>query len=125
MSAGEAVEPVLSDPALAVAVALIVGMMAQAVAYHLRMPGIVLLLAAGVLLGPDVLRVVEPGSLGPALQMLVGYAVAIILFEGGLSLNLRQLSREARSIRQLVTAGAALASGMLPIADGITLARRR
>lgn len=99
---------VAHDPALVVAVALVVGMLAQAAAVHLRLPGIVLLLAAGLLLGPDVLGVVDPDSLGPALQMLVGYAVAIILFEGGLNLNLRQLGREARSIRQLVTVGAAV-----------------
>lgn len=93
-------------PALSIALALAAGMLVQAVARHLRVPGIVLLLAAGVLLGPDGADVVRPDTLGSALQILVGFAVAVILFEGGLSLNLRQLRREARSIRQLVTVGA-------------------
>jgi len=81
-------------------------MLAQALARHLRIPGIVLLLAAGVLLGPDMAGVVQPQSLGPALQVLVGYAVAIVLFEGGMNLDLRRLRRSAHSIRQLVTVGA-------------------
>jgi NhaP-type Na+/H+ or K+/H+ antiporter len=94
------------DPALTLAIALAVGMAAQAVARHLRVPGIVVLLACGVLLGPDGLGIVRPRVLGPALHAIVGYAVAVILFEGGLSLTLERLRREARSIRQLVTVGA-------------------
>src|ERR1700727_405937 len=94
------------NPALAVALALAAGMLAQAAARHLRIPGIVLLLAVGVALGPDVAGVVQPRTLGAALPMLVGFAVAVILFEGGMNLELRRLRREARSIRQLVTLGA-------------------
>ncbi|MCP4200525.1 MAG: sodium:proton antiporter [bacterium] len=96
----------LSDPALSVALAMAAGMFSQAVGRHLRIPGIVILLAAGVLLGPDVLGIVQPDSMGGALQTLVGFAVAVILFEGGMNLNIQRLRREARSIRQLVTLGA-------------------
>ncbi len=94
------------EPALTLAIAMAAGMAAQVLARHLRVPGIVLLLAAGVLLGPDLLNAVQPSTLGPALQVLVGFAVAVILFEGGMNLNLRRLRREGRSIRQLVTIGA-------------------
>lgn len=92
-------------PAFVVAVALAAGMVCQATARHLRIPGIVLLLAAGVLLGPDVVGVVEPGALGPALHLIVGMSVAVILFEGGLNLSLSRLRREAGSVRRLVTVG--------------------
>ena len=95
-----------SDPGLTIALALAAGMLAQALARHLRIPGIVLLLAVGVVLGPDVGGVIRPDSLGSALQILVGYAVAIVLFEGGMNLNLQRLRRSAHSIRQLVTLGA-------------------
>jgi NhaP-type Na+/H+ or K+/H+ antiporter len=94
------------DPAFNVGLALATGMLAQALARHLRIPGIVLLLAAGVVLGPDLLGIVRPESLGGGLQMLVGFAVAVILFEGGMNLNLRRLRREALSIRRLATWGA-------------------
>jgi NhaP-type Na+/H+ or K+/H+ antiporter len=95
-----------SDPALTVAIALAVGMVAQVVARHLRIPGIVLLLALGALLGPDGAGLVEPQSLAGGLHLLVGFAVAIVLFEGGLSLRLSLLRHQARSIRRLVTWGA-------------------
>jgi NhaP-type Na+/H+ or K+/H+ antiporter len=97
---------ITDNPALTLAVAMAAGMVAQALARHLRIPGIVLLLATGALLGPDGLGVVQPHTMGPALMTLVGFAVAIILFEGGLNLNIRQLRREATVIRRLVTVGA-------------------
>lgn len=96
-------------------------MLSQAAARHLRVPGIVLLLGAGVLLGPDVLGVVQPGSLGGALQVLVGFAVAVILFEGGLNLNISRLRREARSIRQLVTLGAIVTAAGGAVAARVSL----
>lgn len=96
------------NPVLTVALALAAGMLGQALASHLRLPGIVLLLALGALLGPDVANLVQPDSLGSGLMGLVGFAVAVILFEGGMSLDLRRLRREQRAIRQLVTVGAAV-----------------
>lgn len=50
-----------------------------------------------MLLGPDVLNVARPAVLGASLHDLVGFAVAVILFEGGMNLNLERLRREARS----------------------------
>jgi len=108
----------IGEPALIVALALAAGMAAQVLARHLRVPGIVLLLAAGALLGPDVLGWVRPQELGPALQALVGFAVSIILFEGGLSLDIRSLARQAKSIRRIVTLGAvvtAIGGTLLPM----------
>lgn len=94
------------EPALIIALALAAGTMAQAVARHLKLPGIALLLIAGAVLGPDGLNWIRPADLGPALETLIGFAVAIILFEGGLNLNLSHLRRQATSIRRLVTWGA-------------------
>ena len=62
------------DPALTIALAAAAGVVVQSLAHHLRLPGIVLLLGAGVLLGPDVLGVVQPETMGSALQILVGFA---------------------------------------------------
>ncbi len=93
------------SPALTVGIALGAGMVSQILARHLRLPGIVILLAAGVILGPQVAGIVHPDALGDGMRLLVGFAVAVILFEGGLSLELKRLRRQARSIRQLVTVG--------------------
>ena len=95
-----------ASPELTVALALGAGVIAQSLAHHLRIPGIVILLGTGVLLGPDGAGIIAPSSLGHALSALTGFAVAIILFEGGLSLNLRRLRRAGPAIRNLLTAGA-------------------
>ncbi|MBM7115310.1 cation:proton antiporter [Archangium primigenium] len=94
------------SPALCVALALMAGMLAQVLARRLSIPGIVVLLGTGVLLGPEVLGLVRPTTLGGALPMLVNFSVAVILFEGALSLDVRRLRKEGRVIRWLVTVGA-------------------
>lgn len=98
----------LADPALTFALALAAGIVAQAAARHLQIPGIVLLLLVGALLGPDVANVVRPDTLGPGLNIIVGLSVAVILFEGGLNLSVQRLRGEARVIRLLITVGAFL-----------------
>jgi NhaP-type Na+/H+ or K+/H+ antiporter len=74
-------------PAVTVAIALLVGMVGQSLAYHLRLPGIVILLLLGVMLGPDGFGVVDPATLGDRLHVIVGFAIAVILFEGGMNSN--------------------------------------
>lgn len=96
----------MNNPSLTIGIAMAVGIVAQILAHHIRIPGIVLLLVAGVLLGPDVLGVIDPSALGRALSMLVGFAVAVILFEGGMNLHIPTLRRMKGPIRRLVTWGA-------------------
>jgi NhaP-type Na+/H+ or K+/H+ antiporter len=92
--------------ALTVALALLAGMVGQSLAYQLRLPGIVILLLLGVLLGPDGLRVIDPASLGSGLHLVTGFAAAVILFEAGMNLEWKQLRGEAPVVRRLVTLGA-------------------
>lgn len=96
----------LIGPGVTVAIALAAGMIFQVAARHLQVPGIVLLLLAGVVLGPEALGVVRPETLGHALEIVVGMCVAVILFEGGLNLSVDRLRREAITLRRLVTVGA-------------------
>jgi NhaP-type Na+/H+ or K+/H+ antiporter len=95
-------------PAFTLALALAVGIIAQSLARHVRIPGIVLLLAAGAGLGPDGFGWVQPDALGEGLIAIVELAVAVILFEGGLNLEINRLRREQAAIRRLVTWGAAI-----------------
>ncbi|MDH3684724.1 MAG: cation:proton antiporter [Myxococcales bacterium] len=97
-----------SGPALVFALALGVGVLCQIVARHLRLPSIVLLLFAGVAIGPDGLHWIDPSALGSGLLEIVRLAVAIILFEGGLNLELSRLRRASGPIRTLATTGALL-----------------
>lgn len=93
---------------LTVAVALAAGLFAQFAARRLAIPGIVLLLALGVLLGPEGLQWLDPGSLGGGLFGLVDFGVAVVLFEGGLNLQWSRLLRQELPVRRLITVGAAL-----------------
>ena len=98
--------------------ALCAGVVAQLTARQIGVPSIVLLLGVGVLLGPDGLGFVDPKALGGGLHDVVGIAVAIILFEGGMSLDLDRLRHENKALRRLVTLGA------LVTAIGATVAAR-
>ena len=95
-----------SNPALTLALAMCFGMLVQVISRHIKLPGIVLLLGAGILLGPDMLGLIHPSSLGKAMHMIVGFAVAVILFEGGMNLRLNHIKREQQVIRRLITVGA-------------------
>jgi NhaP-type Na+/H+ or K+/H+ antiporter len=90
------------------ALALGAGVAGQLVAHHLRLPAIIPLLALGVSLGPDGLDWIDPRALGAGLFGIVELGVGVILFEGGMNLDLSRLRREASAIRMLVTTGAAV-----------------
>ncbi|WP_245155671.1 cation:proton antiporter [Paracoccus ravus] len=95
-------------PMEAFAIVGVAGIGAQWLAWRFRMPGIVLMLIAGLLLGP-VTGIFVPGrELGPLLEPLISLAVAIILFEGGLTLNFRELRDARAAVKRLVYIGAPL-----------------
>lgn len=105
----------MADPALGAlspvaAFALIgaIGVGSQWVAWRLRMPAIVLMLAAGLLIGPAT-GFFDPGrDIGPLYKPMITLAVAVILFEGGLTLNFHTLSDAAVGVKRLVLLGAPL-----------------
>jgi len=90
---------------LTIVLAVGFGLAAQVLAHRWRIPAIVLLLLLGVLLGPAVLGLIEPGLLGEGLTILVKMAVAVILFEGALNLRLSALRDSAVEVRNLVSIG--------------------
>jgi NhaP-type Na+/H+ or K+/H+ antiporter/mannitol/fructose-specific phosphotransferase system IIA component (Ntr-type) len=96
----------LHDPILTLSVAVAAGASLVAIGSRLRIPYIVLLLFGGVALGPEALGVVQPEALHEGLEVLVALAVAVILFEGGLTLDLDGYRRAPVVIRRLLTLGA-------------------
>lgn len=93
----------MHDPTpLYLAAVLSLGAAAQWLAWRLRLPAIVLLLAFGFLLG----MVAKPDDyVGDALLPMVSLAVGVILFEGGLSLRLREVRQTRVVVLRLVTVG--------------------
>lgn len=97
----------LSIP-LMLSLALLIGVVCQIIARFLQLPGIVLFLLAGMAFGPDGLGVIDPAALGSRTTELIGMAVAVILFEGGMLLRMDAMKRNAVVIRRLITSGAVL-----------------
>ena len=96
-------------PALAIA--------AQWIAWRVKLPGILLLLVIGIVLGifirpDDLLAELVSGdrsTTGPRILFpMVSLAVAVIMFEGGLSLKLAELREAGRPALRLCTLGAAI-----------------
>lgn len=111
----------LDDAPLTLSLAMLAGVAAQGVARHARVPGIVILLVLGVALGPDGVALVRPHVLGAGLPAFVGFAVAIILFEGALNVRIDALRRRARSIRRLVTLGAVITGTLATLAAALIM----
>ncbi len=85
--------------------AIVVGIAGFVLADRLRIPAIVILLALGVLVGPEVLGLVDPAQLGDGLQIIVAICVAIIVFEGGMLLDIDEMRAASPPIRNLMTVG--------------------
>ncbi|UVL41474.1 sodium:proton antiporter [Pseudomonas sp. B21-040] len=78
----------------------------QWLAWRLKLPAILFLLLTGILVGP-VLGLLDPLEMfGPLLMPLVSLAVALILFEGSLTLHLSEWREIGSVVHRLVTIGA-------------------
>ncbi|MEA3169321.1 MAG: hypothetical protein QOI97_2269, partial [Pseudomonas sp.] len=78
----------------------------QWLAWRLKLPAILFLLVSGILAGP-VLGWLNPQEMfGPLLMPLVSLAVALILFEGSLTLHLSEWKEIGSVVHRLVTVGA-------------------
>jgi NhaP-type Na+/H+ or K+/H+ antiporter len=91
---------------LQIVLAVVAGIGAQVLADVLRVPSIIFLLLFGIVLGSDGLNWLQPQSLGTGLEVMISLCVALILFEGGLNLSLRELGQVSGTIQNLVTVGA-------------------
>ncbi|QWT19271.1 cation:proton antiporter [Bacillus sp. NP157] len=93
-----------------------IGFLCQWVAWRVRLPAILFLLLAGILAGP-VTGLLRPDKvMGDLLFPVVSLAVAVILFEGSLTLRFHELKGIGHAVRGLVTYGAVLALLLLAVA---------
>lgn len=100
---------------------MIIGIFAHMLGRVIKIPSIVFLLLAGIILGPEVTGLIEPSRFGSGIDLLVGFAVAIIVFEGGLDIDVRQLRKMQRSILNLVTIGVIITATLTAIAAYVLL----
>jgi NhaP-type Na+/H+ or K+/H+ antiporter len=90
------------------------GVVSQVLGDRFRVPSIIFLIAAGLLLGPVSGLVLEESlitraTFGDALSAIVGLSVAIIVFEGAFHLKIDKLRQAPQETTRLVTIGAVIA----------------
>ncbi|MGE4313153.1 MAG: cation:proton antiporter [Pseudobdellovibrionaceae bacterium] len=89
-----------------IALIALLAISAQWIGWRFKIPSIVFLLLLGFLAGP-LLGFIQPEPLfGNLLQPAVSLAVAIILFEGSLNLNLKEIKVARKAISRFVYIGA-------------------
>ncbi|WP_037055815.1 cation:proton antiporter [Rheinheimera baltica] len=95
----------------------IVSLFCQWLGWKLRLPAILPLLVAGLLLGPA-FGVLDPDQLfGDLLFPIISLGVAVILFEGSLTLNFKEIKSHGRMVTSLVTVGAVITWACITLAS--------
>lgn len=100
----------------------VLGVGAQWLAWRFNLPAIVLMAIAGVIAGPVLGLFSAPGAapgtppmealLGEFYRPIIAVAVAVILFEGGLTLNFSEIREVTKGVRRLIFPGAFIAWGL-------------
>jgi NhaP-type Na+/H+ or K+/H+ antiporter len=91
---------------LSIAAIITLGIAAEWIAWRVGLPSILVLLVFGIVAGP-LTGLLNPDAIfGDLLFPIVSVSVAIILFEGGTSLRIRELRQVGRVVGSLVSVGA-------------------
>jgi len=84
----------------------VLSLLCQWIGWKLKLPAILPLLVCGLVLGPG-LGVLDPDAIfGDLLFPIISLGVAVILFEGALTLNFKEIKEHGRMVTHLVTIGA-------------------
>lgn len=93
------------DTALLLSSVVSLGIAAQWLAWYLKQPSILFLLLIGIMAGP-ILGYFEPDAvLGDLLFPFISLGVAVILFEGSLTLEFDEIKQHGKVVQMLVSVG--------------------
>lgn len=98
-----------SSVLLIISIVLVAGAVAKVIGDRYKIPSIIFLLLFGITLGPSGLDVIGSETFGSSITSIVGFAVAIVVFEGAFHLELDRIRRSRTSTSRIVTIGAAIA----------------
>ena len=91
----------------AVAMIVLLGVLSQWIAWKISKPAIVIMSACGLLVGPILNLIVPSELIGDEMyKSIISLSVALILFEGSLSLNFEEIKDTRLTIKRIVTIGA-------------------
>ncbi|MFD1588919.1 cation:proton antiporter [Halorientalis brevis] len=96
------------DALLAVSVIVAFAAVSKLIGDWYQLPSVVFLLGFGVLLGPEGVGFLSASLSSSELSAVVGFAVAVIVFEGAFSLSLHRIRTTPKPTLLLVTVGAAI-----------------
>jgi NhaP-type Na+/H+ or K+/H+ antiporter len=84
---------------------LFLSFLAQALSHYFQAPFIIFLLIEGIIVGPEVLNLLNPALYFDVLSAIVAICVSVIVFDGGLQIDLKQLRGINKSVLGLSTIG--------------------
>ncbi|MBR9910997.1 MAG: sodium:proton antiporter [Gammaproteobacteria bacterium] len=106
---------------LVVAFVLLLAMLCQWVAWRVRLPAILFLLLVGLVAGPISGWLQPDLLLGDLLLPMVSLSVAIILFEGSLTLNLQEIKGVNKVVQRMISVGALVTWVIVAVATRLIL----
>ncbi|EJG1812274.1 sodium:proton antiporter [Vibrio parahaemolyticus] len=106
----------VGNEALVLSAVGVIGLGCQWLAWRLRLPAILFLLLAGLIVGPFMQWLKPDEILGNLLFPLVSLAVAVILFEGSLTLNFKEIRGVSGSVWSIVSIGAIISWAVTSVA---------
>ncbi len=84
---------------------LIMSLVARALSCYFRIPFIIFLLIEGIMVGPEVLNLLDPALYIEGLSAIVAISISVIVFDGGLHIDLKHIRMVQESVLKLTTIG--------------------
>ncbi|NTW06074.1 MAG: sodium:proton antiporter, partial [Peptococcaceae bacterium] len=84
---------------------ILIGVLVAKIADIIKIPDVVLFLLVGILVGPSVMSLIDLPGESVANQLILAFGSALILFHGGMSLDLKVLKGVWKTIVFLATIG--------------------
>lgn len=99
-----------------IGIVLAVGLIAVPIAGLVRLPSMVVLVAAGIVVGPQLFDIVRVPIDAPGPSLLFSIGVALILFHGGMGISVRVISKTAIGLLLLAIPGVAITAAITGLA---------
>ena len=98
-----------------IALAIFLGVVAQILSQKLRLPSIILLMLFGVVAGPQALHLLRTHEIPDITSAAISLGVAIILFEGGMTLHIADLKAAPKAISRIIVGGPFITMAVITI----------
>ncbi len=95
--------------------AVFLGILSQVIAQKLKMPAIIFMMLFGIIAGPQVLHLLHTDTMDKITVALISVGVAVILFEGGMKLHLKDINIAPKAIFNIIFIGPFLTMGTVAV----------